>query len=330
MRINKTVRQDRSLMIEPTICCMFYLYIHHSRENRRRYIQVKWTLEPGVFPACMIRTSVQLCVDWRTKKWGVAGILEWQFVKAGAVHSERSAAAGVRQHPLCATRWIKCQEWKAKRKDSRFNSVKSWEWRGGLCACVGGWRKDLHLPSPIRGVQWYNQAVLRARRRRREPGIFTFFSRLRGATTAASRGDTWQSRLYVSPSVCEMSTKAEQCKCSGLRIYVCVCVRVCVCFSLLLKYWGGGGGRGAGARQLPVLFFIPVVLALDKRRRVRGAVLGDETAVAMAGCNTSSHCGGWLEALEETGSPPLYLHWHICSAIRFLTRPGIREGGKYN
>lgn len=28
---------------------------------------------------------------------------------------------------------------------------------------------------------------------------------------------------------------------------------------------------------------------------MRGAVLGDETAVAMAGCNTSSHCRGWLE-----------------------------------
>lgn len=38
---------------------------------------------------------------------------------------------------------------------------------------------------------------------------------------------------------------------------------------------------------------------------MRGAVLGDETAVAMAGCNTSSHCGGWLEGLEKAGSPPL-------------------------
>lgn len=47
---------------------------------------------------------------------------------------------------------------------------------------------------------------------------------------------------------------------------------------------------------------------------MRGAVLGDETAVAMAGCNTSSHCRGWLEGSEHTGSPrvPLcpYVSWH--------------------
>lgn len=108
-----------------------------------------------------------------------------------------------------------------------------------------------------------------------------------------------------------------------MRARVCVNARVFPPLSHLLGVYGRG--RGVGVRQLPVVFLLLLFLAPDKRRRVRGAVLGDETAVAMAGCNTSSHCGGWLEALEETGSPPLYLHWHICSAIRFLTRPGIRK-----
>lgn len=35
---------------------------------------------------------------------------------------------------------------------------------------------------------------------------------------------------------------------------------------------------------------------------MRGAVLGDETAVAMAGCNTSSHCRGWLEGSKHRGT----------------------------
>lgn len=124
-----------------------------------------------------------------------------------------------------------------------------------------------------------------------------------------------------------MSTKAEQCKYGGLRI--CVCARVYVfmraCFFLFLIYWVCVVVVVVLGLDNCLLFFLLLFLAPDKRRRVRGAVLGDETAVAMAGCNTSSHCGGWLEALEETGSPPLYLHWHICSAIRFLTRPGIRK-----
>lgn len=49
---------------------------------------------------------------------------------------------------------------------------------------------------------------------------------------------------------------------------------------------------------------------------MRGAVLGDETAVAMAGCNTSSHCRGWLEGSEHTGSFCVYIYsyiysWHV-------------------
>lgn len=130
-----------------------------------------------------------------------------------------------------------------------------------------------------------------------------------------------------------MSTKAEQCKYGGLRVCVYARARAFmrVCLFLLNLLGGGEGGRGrgrgVGARQLPVILLL-LFLAPDKRRRVRGAVLGDETAVAMAGCNTSFHCGGWLEALEDTGSPPLYLHWHICSAIRFLTRPGTGKNKK--
>lgn len=118
--------------------------------------------------------------------------------------------------------------------------------------------------------------------------------------------------------------------CGFVYARACTCSYACVSSSFFFIRCVCGRGRGVGARQLPVVFLLLLFLAPDKRRRVRGAVLGDETAVAMAGCNTSSHCGGWLEALEETGSPPLYLHWHICSAIRFLTRPGIRKNKTKN
>lgn len=42
--------------------------------------------------------------------------------------------------------------------------------------------------------------------------------------------------------------------------------------------------------------------SFQPRKRRKGAVLGDETAVAKAGCNTSSHCRGWLEGSVRTGS----------------------------
>lgn len=125
-------------------------------------------------------------------------------------------------------------------------------------------------------------------------------------------------RSSVSTAVCGF-VYARACTCS------CACVSSSFSFIRCVWSWWWCWGSTTACCFLLLLFLAP-----DKRRRVRGAVLGDETAVAMAGCNTSSHCGGWLEALEETGSPPLYLHWHICSAIRFLTRPGIRKNKTKN
>lgn len=77
-----------------------------------------------------------------------------------------------------------------------------------------------------------------------EGGIFTF-SRLRETTpekkkkhihTHTHRYHTWQSGFSVSPSVCEMSTKAEQCK------YGCL-----VCGFPPVMSWRGGGGGGGGS-----------------------------------------------------------------------------------
>jgi len=68
----------------------------------------------------------------------------------------------------------------------------------------------------------------------------------------------------------------------GRAVWVRVCVSVCVrvCFPVL----------SSG-------FALEMWFLLSPRKRTRGAVLGDETAVAMAGCNTSSRCGVRMDPL---------------------------------
>lgn len=67
-----------------------------------------------------------------------------------------------------------------------------------------------------------------------------------------------------------------------------------------------------------------------------GAVLGDETAVAKAGCNTSSHCGGWLEGFARTRRPAFlcvseenafYLLIYIIDLIDVVGRGACRTRG---
>lgn len=118
--------------------------------------------------------------------------------------------------------------------------------------------------------------------------------------------------LYVPPSVCEMSTKAEQCKYGGV-----FWVPVCAFFSPpVLSWWGREGGGDLQAGNVISFFFFFFDLEPRKKKKSvwRGAVLGDETAVSVAGCNTSSHCRGWLEGLRAHGEPPS-TRFYMCICV---------------
>ena len=72
--------------------------------------------------------------------------------------------------------------------------------------------------------------------------------------------------LYVPPSVCEMSTKAEQCKYGGVFFcfFGCLCVRFFF-FRPVLSWWGGADGGGVCKLEMGFLFFL--FLKKEKNKR---------------------------------------------------------------
>lgn len=143
--------------------------------------------------------------------------------------------------PFRATGGIKSQKWKANRKDSRSNSVKSRPWRGG------GEKKDPHLPSPIRGAQWYNQAEHCAASEEAAEGTghshFFFFLHDWGGQRQQHLTATHDSPGFMFPQVCakclpkRSSVSTAVCGFVYARACTCSCACVSSSFSFIRCVW---------------------------------------------------------------------------------------------
>lgn len=100
----------------------------------------------------------------------------------------------------------------------------------------------------------------------------------------------------------QVSTKClrRQSSVSSTPVYVCF-------FSLVMRGWLVFRGFFLMENWKRDFFS-----CLNQEKRMRGAVLGDETAVARAGCNTSSYCRGWLEGSLHAGNLSIYPRFPAC------------------
>lgn len=149
-------------------------------------------------------------------------------------------------------------------------------------------------------------------------GMFTFFSTTEGNTTPGRKKSKALKQLtvWVFCMFHQVSARClrRQSSVSTAVFFGCLCVRF---FPLLSCH--GEGGREGGICKLEMWFlFFSFFLIWNQERKKksvwRGAVLGDETAVSVAGCNTSSHCRGWLEGLRAHGEPPS-TRFYMCICV---------------
>lgn len=161
-------------MIQPTICCMFYLYIHHCRANGRDCTKVKYKPEgPGCFPPMMITSG------W-TDGPASGGSLE--FLNDNLSKPEQSIRSGPPRQVFLSIPLEPREESSLGNETQTKRTLDSILLKAAPVRGGGGRgrrKKTRIYLSPIGGAQWYNQAgsavLLRARRRRRrEPGTFTF------------------------------------------------------------------------------------------------------------------------------------------------------------
>lgn len=165
--------------------------------------------------------------------------------------------------PPCATGGIKCQEWRAKRKDSRFNSVKSWERRGGV-GWVGEKKKG---PAPIIANPWRTvvqpscaaseEAAEGTGGGNRAYSLF-FLPTTEGGQRQRHLAATPDSQGFMFPQV---SAKCLP-KRSSVSATVCVSLYACVCFPppsfshIGVCVCDRGRGAGGSTTACFIYFFI--------------------------------------------------------------------------